>query len=166
MELLTLYKLEKKQIGIQFTEEMVVEFLEDCVAAHSQLAASKGIQLNMQCDDSILWFFDPDMVAIALNNIIGNCLRYTSTEVQVTASVNDGLLCISIDDNGPGYPQSMLQEIGQFENQINFNTGSTGLGLYFAACIAQRHQRKDRQGHIRLKNHDTSSGGSFQIYLP
>lgn len=166
MELLTLYKLEKKQIGIHFAEIMVVDFLEDCIAAHSQLAASKGLKLELQCDDSIMWFFDPDMVAIALNNIIGNCLRYTATQVQVTASLKKGYLCIDIDDDGPGYPQNMLQEIDRFENRVNFNTGSTGLGLYFAASIAQRHKRKDRQGRIQLKNHGTSGGGNFQICLP
>lgn len=165
MELLTLYKLEKKQVGIQFAEVIVVDFLEDCIAAHSQLAANRGIQLDMQCDDSIMWFFDPDMVGIAINNIIGNCLRYTKTEVQVSARLNQGQLSINIDDDGPGYPQKMLQDTEQFMNKVNFNTGSTGLGLYFAAAIAERHQRQNRQGRIQLQNHD-QGGGSFQFNLP
>ena len=166
MELLTLYKLEKKQVGIQFAEVIVVDFLEDCIAAHSLLAANRGLKLDMQCDDSLMWFFDPDMVGIAINNIIGNCMRYTSSQVRVSASLENGQLSICIDDDGPGYPQHMLQDIEQIMNRVDFNSGSTGLGLYFAATIAQRHQRQGRHGNIQVENGDRLGGGSFRINLP
>lgn len=166
MELLTLYKLEKKQVGIQFAEVIVIDFIEDCIAAYSMLANNKGIRLEMECDDSLIWFFDPDMVGIAIKNIIGNCIRYTQSQVLVSARPVKGRLLIRIDDDGPGYPENMLEDPEQMMNRVNFNTGSTGLGLYFAATIAQRHQRQDRQGNIRLENDSRLGGGSFQVILP
>lgn len=166
MELLTLYKLDKKQVGIQFNEVIVVDFIADCIAAYSLLAENKDIQLDMQCDDALIWFFDPDMVGIAINNIIGNCIRYTKSKVLVSAELYNGQLSIRIDDDGQGYPENMIDEPEQLMKKINFNTGSTGLGLYFAATIAQRHQRQHRCGNIQIDNDSPIGGGCFQINLP
>ena len=166
MELLTLYKLEKKQVGVHINEVVVADFVEDCIAAHTPLAQSKNIQLDSDCDDSLIWFFDPDMVGIAINNIIGNCLHYTRSQVRVSARVADRQLQIRIDDNGTGYPENMLADPEQLGRQVNFNTGSTGLGLYFAETIAQHHQRQGKQGNIQLENGSQLGGGCFQMTLP
>ncbi len=78
----------------------------------------------------------------------------------------DGMLLIQIDDDGSGYPQKLLDAVDDFSSGINAQTGSTGLGLYFAATIADSHQRHVRQGHIRVQNAVALSGGSFQLFLP
>ena len=166
MELLTLYKLEKQQLSVNITEVFVADFLEDCIAAHTQLAASKGIRLDLQCDDELIWFFDADLVGITVNNIIGNCMRYTESRVSVSARVDNRQLVLRIDDDGPGYPDSMLADPETLGRQVNFNTGSTGLGLFFAATIAQQHRRHGKQGSIHLENNGALDGGGFQITLP
>ncbi len=166
MQLLSLYKLENNQLSIQITEVEVVDFIEDCVATHSLLAENNGIELKVDCDDSIIWFFDQDMVGIAINNILGNSIRYTKKQVVVSVKVVDGQLIIQIDDDGQGYPESMIDNPEQFIKKVNYNTGSTGLGLFFSATIALNHQRSGRQGSIRLSNDGLLNGGSFQITLP
>jgi len=144
MQLLTLYKLENNQLFIQISEVEVVDFIEDCIATHSLLAENNGIQLEVDCDDSIIWFFDQDMVGIAIKNILGNSIRYTGKQVIVSVKVVEGHLVIQIDDDGPGYPENMIENPDQFIKKVNYSTGSTGLGLFFSATI----------------------GGSFQITLP
>lgn len=166
MELLTLYRLEKKQIGIHVVEVIMADFIEDCFATHSILAASKGINLDMDCDDSLIWFFDPDLMGIAINNIIGNSIRYTQSCVLVSVNTRQDSLVIQIDDDGAGYPQSMLTEAENFTTKIDSSTGSTGLGLFFAETIASKHKRLHRQGSTQLKNGRLLSGGSFRIVLP
>ena len=49
---------------------------------------------------------------------------------------------------------------------LNQCSGSTGLGLYFAARIAELHQRQARSGRIELRNGGLLGGGEFRIYLP
>lgn len=166
MELLTLYRLEKKQIGIHFVEVIVADFIEDCIATHSLLAASKGISLDMDCEDSLIWFFDPDLMGIAINNIVGNSIRYTHSRVLVSAKTMQDSLIVQIDDDGAGYPESMLTEAENFTTGINSNTGSTGLGLFFAGTIAGEHKRMHKQGGIQLENGRLLSGSSFRIVLP
>ncbi len=166
IQLLTLYKLDNNQLSIQKLEVEVADFIEDCVAAHSLLAANKGIQLDIICDDMMIWFFDPDMVGIAINNILGNSIRYTHSRIVISINLIEGHLVIQIDDDGSGYPENMIQNPGDFIKNTNYSTGSTGLGLFFSATVAQYHQREGRQGRINLKNGGDLNGGCFQIVLP
>ncbi len=166
MELLTLYRLEKQQLGMNIHEVIVADLVDDCVAGHSMMASNNGIRLDTDCDDELIWFFDPDLVSIAINNILGNSIRYSSELVRISVKILDRQLLIQIDDDGSGYPQKLLDEVEDFSTGVNAQTGSTGLGLYFAATIAGCHQRQDRQGRIQLQNAVGLDGGSFQLYLP
>lgn len=166
MELLALYKLEKKQISIQIEEVAVADVLEDYVAAHSFVAKNRDVQLHFECDDSLIWFFDPVFLHIVINNIVGNSIRYTKSQVIISAFVVDHQLCIQIDDDGQGYPEQMIDSVEQFSKSMDVDTGSTGLGLYFASIIAKNHIRQKRSGDIVLKNNEKLTGGCFKIFLP
>ena len=166
MQLLTLYKLENNQLSVQIAEVEVIDFMEDCIATHSSLALNSGVNLELECDDSLIWFFDPDMVGIAINNVLGNSIRYTESQVLVTVKVEDGRLVIQIDDDGRGYPENMLIDPENFIKRISYSTGSTGLGLFFSATIARNHERSGKRGEIILDNGGLLSGGRFQLSLP
>jgi signal transduction histidine kinase len=166
MELLTLYKLEKKQISIQIEEVVVADILEDYVAVHSFVAKNRDVQLDFECDDSLIWFLDPGFLHIVINNIVGNSIRYTRSRVIISAFVIDQQLCIQIDDDGQGYPEQMISSVESFSKTIDVDTGSTGLGLYFASTIAKNHSRHGRTGDIVLKNNEKLTGGCFKILLP
>lgn len=166
MQLLTLYKLEQNQLYIQRVDVDVEDFIDDCVAVHSELAARNKIQLNVECEDVITWSFDPDIISIALNNIISNSLRYSSARLTISVRIENGQLVIEIDDDGDGYPDFMLRQSDNFKKEINSQTGSTGLGLFFADTVAKSHQREGKQGVIHLENGGTLGGGRFQLYLP
>ncbi|HFB66897.1 MAG TPA: HAMP domain-containing histidine kinase [Aeromonadales bacterium] len=166
MQLLTLYKVDHGQFSVRKVEVEVIEFLEDCIASHEQLAKMKNIHLQMNCDDDLIWFFDPDLIGIAINNVIGNSIRYTKAKVCLTARVLQGQLNIEITDDGNGYPEEMLASPEDFINRISYRTGSTGLGLFFAAVVSENHQKDDLKGHIQLDNKAPQGGGRFQIYIP
>ncbi len=166
MQLLSLYKMDSGQFQVNISEVEVIDFIEDCVAAHAPVAASKGVTIDIDCDDSLIWFFDADLVGIAVNNVIGNSIRYSSSRLGVSVKPVQGLLMIQIDDDGEGYPEIMLQDPGHFMHNTNYSTGSTGLGLYFSATVANQHQRNGHSGAIALSNEGNLGGGSFSLYLP
>ena len=78
----------------------------------------------------------------------------------------DGYVRISIEDNGRGFPEELCQDPGGYLTRINFNTGSTGLGLYFSARVAELHRNGGRAGYIEVDNNSTIGGGAFRIYIP
>ena len=166
MQLLTLYKLEKNQLSINIDEVEVIDFIEDCIASHSMMAKNKGIQIELDCEDSLVWFFDPNMVGIAINNILGNSIRYSKNKVLVSVIMENGFNIIQIDDDGEGYPESMLDDPEILINRVNKNTGSTNLGLFYSAIIAGEHERLGKKGSIKLKNKVLLQGGCFQFILP
>jgi len=60
----------------------------------------------------------------------------------------------------------MIEQQGDYVLGLNQSSGSTGLGLYFAARIAELHERDGRRGRIELGNGGPLGGGEFRIYLP
>lgn len=166
MELLALYKLENKQLGIFPEETYLIDLIEDGMAAHTFLAKSKNIQLNYDCDDELVWFLDANLMRIVMNNIISNSIRYSKSKILLSASIKDQQLCIQIDDDGHGYPEAMIEASKYIKHNIDSSSGSTGLGLYFAHEIAANHERQSNKGSISLKNQQKLEGGCFQIFLP
>jgi signal transduction histidine kinase len=166
MQLLSLYKLENDQYEVQLVEVDVYEFIEDCLALHARFASGQKIELVIECDDSLLWFFDPELVGIAINNLVGNSIKYAKSKISISARVTDGLLTLAVNDDGDGYPEVMLDDPEKFVKRVNHRTGSTGLGLFFSSVIASEHKRGQIQGTISLDNDSPLSGGRFKIMLP
>ncbi len=166
MKLLSLYKLEKKHLSVQISEVLLVDLIEDSIAGHAALAQSRGISLSHDCDDELIWFVDPNLISIVLDNVISNSIRYSKSQVMVSAGFKDGLLQLDIEDDGNGYPEAMMLEPEDYVKRVDYATGSTGLGLYFAAMIAHSHQRQGRHGSIQLSNLNRLAGGCFRLLLP
>lgn len=166
MKLLSLYKMEQQQLSVQISEVLLIDLIEDSIAGYLTLAQSRGIQLHHHCDDELIWFVDPNLVSIVLDNVIGNSIRYSKSEVLISAGFNDGMLQIDIEDDGQGYPEAMMLAPDDYVQRVDYASGSTGLGLYFAAMIANSHRRQQRHGGIELMNRQKLPGGCFRIQLP
>lgn len=78
----------------------------------------------------------------ALNNLIINAARY-GKEVWISTRRGQKFVDINIDDNGPGIPEAMREEVfkpfTRLEPSRNPETGGVGLGLSIARDIAQQH---------------------------
>lgn len=166
IELLTLYKIENERVSANIEELSVSDFLEDIVAENSATATAKGIEISFRCDPYLNGFFDDGMIRGVINNLIGNGMRYTRDLLLVTAEEVDGYLVISVDDNGKGFPNEMLQAQQAGEQIDAFTEGRTQLGIYFSSMVAKMHRNKEREGFIRLGNNQNLEGGCFSIWLP
>ncbi len=169
IRLLSLYKAERSQLAANIDYHAVDDFLEEVTVAHERLLASRGIELIAQCDESLSWAFDSNLIGGVLDNIINNAFRYALTTVKVTAHAEDGYLVVQVEDDGAGYPSSMLINENRephFKKDIDFKTGSTGLGLYFALMVAGMHENDGKKGFISIVNGGALGGGVFSVYLP
>jgi len=85
----------------------------------------------------------PQAVLRALDNLIGNAVRYGS-RARVGFSVTDRTLRLTVEDDGPGIPKDRrdeaLQPFVRLDGARNPNQGGgVGLGLSIAADIARSH---------------------------
>lgn len=84
----------------------------------------------------------PQAMRRALDNLIGNAMRYAQTAEIRVKTRNDNIF-IFIDDDGPGiepeYRADALRPFVRLEESRNRSTGGTGLGLAIASDIILGH---------------------------
>ena len=102
----------------------------------------------------------PQAMRRALDNLIGNAMRYAKrAEIRVKTR-NDNIF-IFIDDDGPGiepeFRADALRPFVRLEGSRNRSTGGTGLGLTIASDIILGHG-----GEITL---DESPLGGLRIIV-
>jgi hypothetical protein len=162
---LGLYKLDHQQLPININYVDVEDFISDQVAQYEPLLKSKNIQVEIDVEDELEGYFDQDLIASVINNVLGNAIRYTKDKIKFTSYFDKGLV-VEIADNGCGYPAQMIEQQHNFIKSIDYSTGSTGLGLYFASQIAELHKNKEQTGSIELLNGGKLGGGIFRLRLP
>jgi len=166
IQLLALYRMERAQMFVNVTENHVAELLEDVAIDNQQLLSAREIKLEIDCPEDLVGYFDRELVTGILNTIINNSYRYTRDTIRLSGKNRDNYLSIHVEDNGPGYPEKMLHTGDNADSPVNFQTGNTGLGLYFAAQVTRMHSNGERHGYTRTDNEGIDGGGRFSLYLP
>lgn len=167
IQLLSLYKLGKAIYPTDITEHSIAEVIEEAVARNQSVFEFKGVAITVDCPIDCYWYIDRDLVAGVLMNALNNAYNYTVDKIRVQACTVDGFLQLRVEDNGRGYPPSMLMGEGVAANKsINFLNGSTGLGFYFSSQVAQLHTNGARQGSLTIENCGAYGGGCFVVKLP
>ena len=172
VQILTLYKMDNQRLQPNIMEHNVYDFLEELMIEENALAEAQNIDIQIEADEWLSWYFDLDLIRGVLSSTIGNAKRYTKDRVLLSAEEEDGYLVFRVEDNGAGLPQSFIdfhQNGGQQEEQDvgkAFSEGRTQLGFFFATTIANAHVNRDRKGFITLKNGHELPGGCFELYLP
>jgi signal transduction histidine kinase len=167
VQLLGLYKLGVNQLPLRPDYHELDDFIEAQLAFHKEVLDSRGIVARYEVDDfGLPGFFDRELVGSVISNVVINAIRYARREVLISAAQVGEQLVISVNDDGEGFPARMIEQQSDYVLGINQSSGSTGLGLYFAANMARQHQRKGVHGHIEIANGGELGGGLFRIYLP
>ena len=99
----------------------------------------------------------------ALANLLLNAALHTpaGTRVQISATVENGELLLSVADNGPGIPAEALPQLfGKFYRAPGAPAGGSGLGLSIVKGFVEAHG-----GHVSAANR-AGGGAEFTIHLP
>ncbi len=77
-----------------------------------------------------------------LGNLVSNAARFAK-EISITGHRDHRWLTVTVDDDGPGIPQDMREEVFRpflrLDDARNQDEGGTGLGLAIARDIARSH---------------------------
>ena len=95
-------------------------------------------------------------------NLMENALRHTDPGTAVEASVErvDGLVVLSVEDDGPGVPPELHDKVFErFFRGEGDRSGSSGLGLSIVRAVAESHG-----GRVDLE--DADPGARFVVQLP
>ena len=170
IQLLTLYKMSNTQHCLQIDEHCVDEFLEEINRENHPLLSLRGIELTVRCEEGLVWFFDRELLKGVVNNLITNAQQHTRNRIALSAVVHEKKLRLSVSDNGPGFPHSMLKHGDAADEvlpgDVNTRSGGTGLGLYFSTTIAQLHKNRNVCGYLENSNEGVDGGACCTIVLP
>jgi two-component system osmolarity sensor histidine kinase EnvZ len=113
-------------------------------------AKRKSITISFVMPETVNLPLAPNAIKRLLTNLIDNAARHGES-VLVTAQRNGSVLELIVEDDGPGIPEHMREEVFRpffrLDESRNVATGGTGLGLSIARDIVQSHG-----GDIRLNN--------------
>ncbi|PKO39501.1 MAG: hypothetical protein CVU31_17020 [Betaproteobacteria bacterium HGW-Betaproteobacteria-4] len=148
---LTAYHLMRHDAAASVTPTIVGDVCDEVMLAQRKHLAERGIALSVDCQVFDEWPLDRDLVTDMLNNAVQNAGRFAGKAVQLSATTDDGWLCLRVDDDGPGFATL---------------PPATGTGLMVAERLARLHHRHERQGSLLLSNQGALGGARFELRLP
>lgn len=166
IQLLALYKIDQSFYPFDPQDRPLADLAREALARALPLADSKGIALDSECPEDLYGWLDYELVFGVVVQALHNALHYTKSRVRLTTAAQDSGVVIRIEDDGPGFPDFLLEQGNAAQRGISFETGSTGLGLYFADVVAHLHIAGGKTGHIHLNNGGSLGGGCFSLVLP
>ena len=166
VQLLSMFRSELDALPVNIDEFFLDDLLDELVASNRHYAQQKGIKMEIAVDHDLSWYLDFDLVYMLLNDVLVNAMRYGKSAIKITASSTSEGLHIVVEDDGPGYPESMLDAQDIHMQDVQIREGRTGLGLFFARLIAGTHTSGNQRGSIVLSNGGLLGGSVFQLNLP
>ena len=133
-------------------EEVPDLFLDDLHAQALPLGVGRVQIVKDAGELPGFWFYDPQLVRLAIDSALHNALRFAKTRIVLGARMDQGRLCFYVQDDGPG--------VGSEPSAT-----STGLGLRLCREVAHAHKNRGVHGMCTLRDH-RKGGAIFELYLP
>ena len=127
-----------------FVQVNANELAAEVVEFYSPAAEVKDVSLAYNTNGRVLVSGDPTLLAQAVGNLIDNALKYAGEQGAVQVEVqyrSDGLVEISVADNGPGIPDAEKPKVTQrfYRGDTSRGTPGVGLGLSLVQAVAKLH---------------------------
>jgi two-component system phosphate regulon sensor histidine kinase PhoR len=166
-DLLELSRLESRQGIVRIRSTDINKLIEQVIETFKPAISKKNHNVITKIPADIMKFHaDPDLLGKAISNLIGNAIKYTSENGQITIEVKqrEANMEIEITDNGIGMAEEDLPRIFErfyrADKSRSREMGGTGLGLAIVKHIVQLHH-----GEISVQS-KLGSGSKFIITLP
>lgn len=136
--------LQRELVDVKDLVMMVVDHVHDEDSAHPYVAS--GGEIQFECVgpwDLPAVSGDPELLSIALYNLVGNACKFTPPQgrVQVVVDQEDRWVTVEVVDTGRGILPQDLERVGQelFRGQNVGDLPGRGMGLATARAIVEVH---------------------------
>ena len=162
-------KLDKGKVELEYSTFSIHQKMEVVVSTLWLEAQKKGLELNLQIDNSLNKFYYgvPDRIRQVLTNLIGNAIKFTdqgSVTVKAEQGTEKDTVLFTISDTGIGIPADRLQQIfdpfTQADASMTRKFGGTGLGTTISKQLIEL-----MGGEIWAKS-ELGKGSTFSFTLP
>jgi signal transduction histidine kinase len=136
------------------------ELIED-LCALLRYRLPENVSLASAIGDEITWMLPRDRIRQSLLNLVLNAMHAIGDaegKIAISAERSGGRLAICVDDDGPGFPEELLE--GPLRRYETRSEGGTGLGLAMVRRVAE-----DLGGELMLENREPR-GARVRVVLP
>jgi cell cycle sensor histidine kinase DivJ len=129
-------------------------------------SADVTIEIDVPEDDALLITADRKATRQILLNLLSNAVKFSpkGSMVRVSAEDVDGVMRLSVVDEGPGMSANDISRIGepfaQGQSAQSVDARGSGLGLSLVKTLAELHD-----GRLEIRS-DMGEGTIAQVYLP
>jgi two-component system sensor histidine kinase BaeS len=144
----------------------LAEIIDDALGLGRAAIKDKGLQVQLQVDESILVDADSDRLAQVFGNLLQNTLRYSESpaKLAIRAVVDGANARIEWEDSPPGVAEADLPRLTERLYRVDESrtraSGGSGLGLAIVKAIVDAHGGRMQAGQSAL------GGLRWNIWLP
>jgi signal transduction histidine kinase len=161
-QLLDISRLEAGQMPLHKTQCDLTKTAQGVI--DSLAASTAGRHLRLSAPEPVPALCDADIVRRIISNFLGNALKFTPREGEISTSVTreKTAVRVAVKDNGAGIPPQYHQKIFEKFGQVDGKEKKLGIGLGLTFCklAVEAHG-----GRIGLES-QVSQGSTFWFTLP
>ena len=90
---------------------------------------------------------DHGLFLTVAENLIANAVRFACSRMELSLKTDNGFLVLTAADDGPGFPQELIQNGPKPFGKRDGDAAHFGMGLYTCKLLCQKHG-----GDLRLQN--------------
>ena len=109
--------------------------VDNSVNVLRSLADQKNIRIEINLDQNLKLFADPQMIETVLRNLVNNAVKFTpeNGQIKIEACQTDGQITVSVKDSGIGISAEDAQNLFKIDSTVKRkgtnNEDGSGLGL-------------------------------------
>ncbi|MDY6932072.1 MAG: PAS domain-containing sensor histidine kinase [Halobacteriota archaeon] len=166
-EMMDISRIDAGKLKLKKESCSIHDVVEKTTQAMKPLAMDKNLNIAVMIDDNVpVINCDGERVRQVLDNLLNNAIKFTpeSGYIMLNVGDDDGVVMISVSDNGLGIPEDeqnkifdRFYEVGSY---LSHETGGAGLGLAIVKGIVEAHG-----GKVWVES-SLGSGSTFYFTLP
>jgi len=165
-DLLLLARSDEDRLSLRLQRTDVGSLLARSAGLAGSRLAAAGLSCRVDVPPGTCADVDPDRIRQAVDNLIGNALRFAprGSVIVLAARAAGGGLDIEVSDDGPGFPAGFLphafERFARPDSGRSRGDGGAGLGLAIVRVIAAAH------GGVAAAANKPGGGAVVGLHLP
>lgn len=143
-------RIDSDKMKYNFVPTQIFDLMDNVLFEMTSVIAKKKLQMSYLHKDRSLpqVLIDTEKMRAVVQNLLENAIKYTPDggRIEIDFQAVDGFLQVSIKDSGIGIPEedkkNIFNRFFRAKNAIKVETDGSGLGLYIAKGIVEKHGGK------------------------
>lgn len=165
-DLLDVSRIVSGKLRLERSEVDLSELARSVGSGLALAVADKSVTLTVHASGPIYVLGDAARLEQALNNLVGNAIKFTPAggHVDVFVERDDSIARVRVRDTGRGVDPALLPRIFQLFRQVeSLRSRESGLGLGLAIT---KHIIVQHEGQVWAESEGLGQGATFTMELP